>query len=192
MIFIAQRSFLIVAVATILSFLYVPAVSAHLQKRHASRRDTSWSDAYTFLSTHNAIRIQHGASPLTWSYTLADAAQLWVNQCEFRATDGQLLDTSYGEIIEAGSGEVSIEIAVASFVADEGTFTFFLSADYTDGSDVLNHFTQVVWKPTTELGCARNTACNGIFDTGGSQTLIVCLYNPPGNVIGEATNNVQA
>ncbi|PBL02855.1 PR-1-like protein [Armillaria gallica] len=184
MIFIAQRSFLTVAVATILSFLFLPAVSAHLQKRHASRRDTSWSDAYTFLSTHNAIRVQHGASPLTWSYTLADAAQSWVNQCEFRATDGQLLDTSYGEIIEAGSGEVSIETAVASFVADE--------ADYTDGSDVLNHFTQVVWKSTTELGCARSTACNGIFDTGGSQTLIVCLYNPPGNVIGEATNNVQA
>lgn len=129
MIFIAQRSFLIVAVATILSFLFLPAVSAHLQKRHASRRDTSWSDAYTFLSTHNAIRIQHGASPLTWSYTLADAAQSWVNQCEFRATDGQLLDTSYGEIIEAGSGEVSIEIAVASFVADEGTCTFFLPGD---------------------------------------------------------------
>ncbi|KAK0461826.1 CAP domain-containing protein [Desarmillaria tabescens] len=183
MIFIAQRSFLIVAVATILSFLYMPVVSAHLQRRHASRRDTSWSDAYTFLSAHNAIRIQHGANLLTWSYTLADAAQSWVNQCEFRATDGQLFDTSYGEIIVAGSGDVSIETAINSFVADE--------ADYTDGSDVLNHFTQVVWKSTTELGCARNTACNGIFDNGGSQTLVVCLYDPAGNVIGEATDNVQ-
>ncbi|KAG7447465.1 uncharacterized protein BT62DRAFT_775693 [Guyanagaster necrorhizus] len=122
MIFIARRSFLIVAIATILSFLYVPAASAHLQKRHASRRDTSLSDVYTFLSAHNAIRIQHGADSLTWSYTLADAAQLWVNQCEFRATNGQLLDTSYGEIIVAGSGEVSIETAVNAFVADEGTF----------------------------------------------------------------------
>ncbi|KAK0206830.1 CAP domain-containing protein [Desarmillaria ectypa] len=183
MISITRRSFFIAAVATVLSFLYVPAVSAHLQRRHASRRDTSWFDAYAFLSAHNTIRIQHGANSLTWSYTLADAAQAWVNQCEFRATDGQLFYTSYGEIIVAGSGEVSIETAINSFVADE--------ADYTDGSDVLNHFTQVVWKSTTELGCAQNTACNGIFDNGGSQTLIVCLYNPPGNVIGEATDNVQ-
>lgn len=38
------------------------------------------------------------------------------------------------------------------------------------------HFTALVWKSTTKLGCAINTAC--------SWPTYVCQYGPPGNVIG--------
>jgi hypothetical protein len=36
------------------------------------------------------------------------------------------------------------------------------------------HFTQLVWRATTELGCAR-AQCGGI-------DVVVCQYDPPGNV----------
>lgn len=50
---------------------------------------------------------------------------------------------------------------------------------------VYSHFTQVVWESTTELGCAISSPCDDIFPDRGPATLVVCLYNPPGNVVGE-------
>jgi len=47
----------------------------------------------------------------------------------------------------------------------------------------------VVWKATTSVGCGR-TECDG---KGGTQGwYVVCEYYPPGNVIGEFAQNVQA
>ena len=49
----------------------------------------------------------------------------------------------------------------------------------------FTHFTQMVWKNTTELGCGV-ASCSGIFDKKfGPATYHVCLYNPVGNVIGQ-------
>jgi hypothetical protein len=42
---------------------------------------------------------------------------------------------------------------------------------------VNGHFTQVVWKATKSLGCAKNTCSLG----GQSGTLWACEYDPPGN-----------
>lgn len=64
------------------------------------------------------------------------------------------------------------------------------------------HFTQLVWKTTTEVGCGR-TFCNGNNDVPGwyeyleggydtdSTRYLVCEYFPRGNVIGEFDVDVQ-
>ena len=44
------------------------------------------------------------------------------------------------------------------------------------------HFTQVVWKSTTGLGCGFNAGCR----------MYVCNYSPPGNFLGQFDANVQA
>jgi len=77
-------------------------------------------------------------------------------------------------------------------------------AQYDPKNPVYSHFTQVVWKSTTQVGCAV-AKCSGIFDakygvcptvpSPGVKTdylfdrqpaqFYVCEYSPPGNVIGE-------
>ena len=42
---------------------------------------------------------------------------------------------------------------------------------------VVGHFTQVVWKATTKLGCAQNTCSI----SGTQHVLWACEYDPPGN-----------
>ncbi|KAI3435045.1 SCP domain-containing protein [Psidium guajava] len=43
---------------------------------------------------------------------------------------------------------------------------------------VCGHYTQVVWRNSVRLGCAKARCA-----TGG--TLITCNYDPPGNVVGQ-------
>jgi hypothetical protein len=52
------------------------------------------------------------------------------------------------------------------------------------------HFTQLVWKDTTSVGCGR-TECNGRDDGGAPGWYLVCEYWPHGNVIGAFEENVQ-
>jgi uncharacterized protein YkwD len=64
-------------------------------------------------------------------------------------------------------------------------------SSYNPSNPVPSHFTQVVWKATTQVGCAVNT-CNGIFAGFGAAQYYVCEYSVQGNVIGEFGTNVQA
>jgi pathogenesis-related protein 1 len=49
-----------------------------------------------------------------------------------------------------------------------------------------DHFTQIVWKGTTDIGCASKS-CPSL---GG--TFYICDYSPPGNYIGQYSANVFA
>jgi len=120
----------------------------------------------------------HGANPLTWNATLATYAQNWVNDCQFKHTNGP-----YGENLAAGTGDFGIAAAIKLWT-DE-------SSDYDPTNPQPSHFTQVVWKSSTQLGCAVS-ACNGIFAASdGLAQYYTCEYSPPGNYIGEFAQNVQ-
>ncbi|MDH3976346.1 MAG: hypothetical protein OEV42_18935 [Deltaproteobacteria bacterium] len=42
---------------------------------------------------------------------------------------------------------------------------------------MTGNYTQVIWKKTRPAGCAK-ALCSG-------SALVVCNYDPPGNVVGE-------
>ena len=46
---------------------------------------------------------------------------------------------------------------------------------------------QVVWKSTTEIGCAESSCVDGSFH----KTYVVCRYRDSGNVAGQYTENVE-
>jgi len=136
-----------------------------------------------YLDAHNQVRALHGADDLVWNSTLAEKAQEWASLCSFQHSDGLLLDTPYGENIVAATGEFSIAAAVQTFTEDRSS--------YNPITPSYLHWTQVVWKSTTQLGCAL-AQCDDIFDHSlGKASYYVCLYDPAGNVVGEALANVQ-
>ena len=58
-------------------------------------------------------------------------------------------------------------------------------AQYNASNPQPSHFTQVVWKGTTQVGCAVAT-CNNIFPAKyGPAKYYVCEYYPQGNIIGQ-------
>jgi len=129
---------------------------------------------------HNSIRAQHGASPLSWSDDLASSAQSWAEGCQFRHSDGAV--GPFGENLAAGTGSFTAAAAVSAFASD----------GFDPAHPTFTHFTQMVWKATTQVGCGV-ASCGNIFDPKfGPATYHVCLYNPVGNVIGQEQLNVQA
>ncbi|PCH33574.1 PR-1-like protein [Wolfiporia cocos MD-104 SS10] len=143
---------------------------------------TSQSDIDQYLNDQNSVRAQHGAVPLTWNNTLAAAAQDWANGCVFQHSGGKL--GPYGENLAAGTGSsYGINAAMSSWTDEE--------SQYDPNNPQASHYTQVVWKATTQVGCAMQE-CNGIFPPEyGTAQYYVCEYYPQGNVIGEFSENVQ-
>ena len=56
-------------------------------------------------------------------------------------------------------------------------------------SESTGHFTQLVWKDTTKVGCGA-VHCNSNVNNGASGWYLVCEYTPRGNVIGAFKQNV--
>jgi len=117
---------------------------------------------------------------------LASKAQQWAANCQFVHSGGKL--GQFGENLAAGTGGAyNIAAAVKSWT-DE-------ASSYDSNNPVPSHFTQVVWKSTTQLGCALQICNNNnIFDASkfGPTKFVVCEYSPPGNVLGQFSENVQA
>jgi len=170
----------IISFVTLLPNILVHAAPSFL---HSVATRGSPTQINAFLSAHNVVRAAHNATALTWSKDYAEKAEAWADNCQLKRTDGSLSDTPYGEHHVAATGIFPISTAIGLFSQDV--------AQYNPEAPTYNHFTQVVWKSTTQVGCAR-ARCDDIFDRAlGKATYYVCFYDPVGNVVGEAQENVQ-
>jgi hypothetical protein len=137
----------------------------------------SADDAEAILDAHNAYRAKHCAPALTWSADLAAAAQQWADGCKFTHSG------VVGESLAWGTN-LSGQGAVDMWYGEIGKYNFAAPV----WSTAVGHFTQIVWKNSTQIGCARaKQLCSGM-------SFWVCRYQPPGNwnvdVPGELTKNV--
>ncbi|XP_029118128.2 pathogenesis-related protein PRB1-3-like [Elaeis guineensis] len=129
-----------------------------------------------FASPHNYARAAVGVGPVSWNDSVAAYAQDYANQ---RSGDCQLVhsDGSYGENLFGGSGaDYMAADAVNSWVSEK-QYHDYNSNTCADGQ-VCGHYTQVVWRDSTNIGCARV-----VCDNGG--IFITCNYYPPGNFVGQ-------
>lgn len=149
------------------------------------------------VAAHNAARAEVGVGPLRWDPSLAAIAEAWVRQCRDVLDPRGLVDhnagrsvgypTSVGENIYGSMGTASGVSAVARWVGEKVNYhhdTNSCESSCGPGGNqpcVCGHYTQVVWRNTTRVGCARHS-CPGL--TYGNT--VVCNYAPAGNVSGQS------
>ena len=130
-----------------------------------------------YLDAHNAARSAVSVPDLVWDDNVAAFAQNYANQrkgeCQLVHSGGG--DQGYGENLAGGTGDLSATGAVAMWVNEKANYDY--NSNSCAGGE-CRHYTQVVWKNTVRLGCAKV-----ICDNGG--TFIGCNYDPPGNYVGQ-------
>ncbi|GAA5920136.1 hypothetical protein JCM6882_007032 [Rhodosporidiobolus microsporus] len=136
------------------------------------------------LDAHNTLRKKHSAPDLTWSTDLANSAQAWASKCVFKHGGGAALNS--GENLAAYYGASNVASGISMWANEASNYDF----DNPGFSSSAGHFTQMVWKATTQLGCAE-VKCASLPDPDSGSTMkdyqfLVCHYLSAGNIVGNA------
>uniref|UniRef100_A0A383V757 SCP domain-containing protein n=1 Tax=Tetradesmus obliquus TaxID=3088 RepID=A0A383V757_TETOB len=129
------------------------------------------------LALHNQLRAKHSAPPLTWSTALQQSAMAWAKSCSHEHSTNRHGD--FNELIAWGNRPFT-QAVTDEWYSEISKYNF--KNPPTSYDDATPHFTQMVWKSTTELGCGYATCSDGPF--------YVCHYAPTGNT-GEYAANVS-
>merc|ERR1712158_242422 len=135
------------------------------------------------LAAHNAYRAKHGVAALKLSSELNALAQEWADHLIAENAFEHRPNNNNGENIYMSSGRAAQEQAqgaVDSWYSEIKDYTFGKEPSW--GGPVTGHFTQVVWKGSTDVGV-------GVAQEG-SKVVVVANYSPPGNFGGQYVANV--
>ena len=132
--------------------------------------------AQEVLNAHNRYRAEVGVAPLRWSTSLAASAQQWANHL---AATGQFKHSRSGENLAKASGGRSATYLVDMWGREKQYFVHgtFPNVSKSGSWEKVGHYTQMVWRNTTEVGCG--------LAKGHGGDVLVCHYNPAGNVRGQ-------
>ena len=148
-------------------------------------------DTEEMVAAHNRWRKTVGAPPLTYSTELATSSQEWAdhlkegNHCQMQHSkpDGKYGENLYwASAVEWSNGKREVQQVSAETVVDVWAKE---RADYDYNSNscakgkMCGHYTQVVWRTTTTVGCAV-AVCED-----SREQVWVCRYEPPGNWVGK-------
>ena len=129
------------------------------------------------LIEHNKERKLLNIPNLTWNEEIAAYAEEWVlqlaeedNSIHHRSRD------NYGENISWIS-DMPDDISEGVAMWNEEKVYFKYKPIGNDWAKA-GHYTQVIWKNTTQVGCGCATSKSGAF-------FFVCNYDPPGNYMGQ-------
>jgi uncharacterized protein YkwD len=135
----------------------------------------------TILKIHNDERAAVGSPALTWSDSLAAHAKSWADHLAQLGTlqhsTGACKDYGEPEDRSSSGGPSTISTAdlLQGWVNEKDGYT--LAPFNLDRDQAHTHYTQMVWKTTTQVGCGTATSGNPVY--------LACRYSPPGNMEGE-------
>ena len=133
------------------------------------------------LEAHNKFRSEIGVNKLEWSNRLAKNALKWANilkkKCsnnlkhspkKYRKGFGENLALYINQTVEASD-------VVEYWATEKECFNF--ATKKCVNNCLCGHYTQIIWRNTTEVGCAV-VQCE-------DKQIWVCQYSPAGNWVGE-------
>ncbi|CAL9217362.1 unnamed protein product [Arabidopsis halleri] len=123
-----------------------------------------------YVNAHNQARSKVGVGPMQWDEGLAAYAGNYVDHLK---SDCRVVHSGgpYGENLAMSSGNLSAVTAVNLWVNEKANYNY--NSNSCNG--VCGHYTQVVWRNSVRLGCAK------VWCNNGGGTIISCNYDPPGN-----------
>ena len=135
------------------------------------------------LASHNRERSLYNVPNLQWDARLAARARAWAETLAMTGKfehspnfPGQALE---GENIWGGShGAFGPETMVNLWISEKRYYKpgVFPHNSTTGRVEDVSHFTQVVWRDTTRVGCG--------LARGARNDILVCRYSNPGNIFG--------
>jgi pathogenesis-related protein 1 len=127
----------------------------------------------------------------TWNNTLAADAQVYANYLaatnKFEHPSAEWVATHptgpEGENLAAqfGGGPLNgtqLGNFAGGWMEEKPLYHGQLTGSETPG-EVIGHYTQMVWKSTTSVGCAS------AYNSATQYTVVSCRYSPPGNYVGQ-------
>ena len=161
---------MVVAMAALVMIMATATTTAAQQQQFSAQEKAE------FVNLHNKARAAVGVGKVAWSDKLAAKALEHARYCQTGHIPGP-----YGENLRwSGFGDSTGTPAFAmSYWVGERPYYDYRSNNCLGGRE-CRHYTQVVWRDSTAIGCARVVCSNnlGVF--------ITCNYSPPGNYHGKS------
>jgi len=187
------RHFLPFPFALLLAACTVSYPPAELPRRMEGVSSTEPAAMQGMLAAHNQLRATLGLAPLLWSGQMQAYAQQWAGHLAQTGCRIQHRSHAHADPLNAGEnlywasplswsdGRTEVQAispaAVAQDWASEAA-AYALASNACRPGVECGHYTQMVWRATTEVGC-------GMAVCPDQGQIWVCNYNPPGNWVGE-------
>lgn len=135
------------------------------------------------LAAQNVERERLGLSPLRWNPRLAASAANWAERLaathRFEHAPEDPIEPQGENLWEGTRGYFPPEAMVNAWIRERKYFKpgIFPDNSTTGNVEDVGHFTQLVWRNTTEVGCA--VAAND------DDEVLTCRYSQAGNYVGQ-------
>lgn len=173
-----QRLSLYLSVCLLISFSCCAETGSTLTQKEAD----------AVVEFFNKARKAVNVPPVKWSVDIAKYAQAWADQCAktgevaHRPPSGDWAE-KYGENIACGNGpKGSLTVALDGWYAEIKLYQPGEVIPQDMSTFGAGHYTQMVWKDTTQIGAGRAAIKTGKYK---GWTITVCNCDPAGNIIGE-------
>ncbi|WP_294012148.1 CAP domain-containing protein [Sphingomonas sp.] len=169
---------LIASCLTLMALTVWPTAANSATMLYSRGTDT----AVRLLASHNSERARLNLPPLQWDPQLAASAAAYGPML---ARVGRLqhspraMRPGQRENLWMGTrGSYSPEQMVRTWIDERRMFRagMFPYVSRTGNWNDVSHYTQLIWKGTTRVGC--------VIHSTGSWDYLICRYSPPGNVDG--------
>ena len=167
-----------VRLAILMALALWPVAADSSSTLYSRGRDTS----ARLLAMHNVERARMNMPPLQWDPQLAAAAASYgptLASLGYLQHSPRQIRPGQRENLWMGTrGAFSPEQMVGSWIAERREFRpgVFPDVSRTGNWEDVAHYTQVIARETTRVGCALQPA--------GQWDYLICRYSPPGNING--------